>query len=267
MSSERPLLVSTRRENRGGAFHRALTSAAIRVWAMPTTRVDVAAYGSGVTATWQRLSTANWLVFTSVRAVDLCCAPAEFHERWRGLARPPKVAAVGPVTAARLRRYGLPVHLEPPAAGGGQLARLLIDAPAVTAAGSLRVLWPRARNVHPALARALRLAGASLVDPVVYAVTPVPPGRLGALRKALSAGDVWCICFWSATAAHGLVTALGAADLTPLRESGAHIVSIGPSTSETLRALAAPPTIEGPRPDGAAVAAAVLELHAARSTR
>jgi uroporphyrinogen-III synthase len=251
------LIVSTRREPRGGVFARAIARASLRLWSVPTTEVDVGNRLAAMTRVLDAIGDVDWLVFTSPRAVDLCCGHRRFPSRWRGLPRPPRVAAVGPVTAARLAHYGLSIALTPLRAGGAHLARALV-ATADRAGTPCRILWPRAAGAGPWLRQALRAAGHSVVDPVVYAIDEASPARVRELRRALRERRVWALCFWSPSAARGLAAGLGEPDLTSLARRRVIIASIGPTTSAALQDLGAPQDIEAERPDGAALAQALV---------
>jgi uroporphyrinogen-III synthase len=91
------------------------------------------------------------VLFTSANAV----ARAPSGARW------PRVGAVGAATASALRARGIPVHVTG-AGGGADLAA------AWGPARGQRLLLPQAEAAHPALAEALRRAGADVVRAPVY---------------------------------------------------------------------------------------------------
>ena len=96
---------------------------------------------------------AGWdgVLFTSVNAVAL----APVGAAW------PRVAAVGPATAEALEKRGVDVAVVG-TGGGRELAE------AWGSAAGQRLLLPRAREAHPALAEALRAAGAAVTCVAVY---------------------------------------------------------------------------------------------------
>ncbi|MHC4223077.1 MAG: uroporphyrinogen-III synthase [Planctomycetota bacterium] len=123
------------------------------------------------------------VLFTSVSAVDR--APADV--RW------PRVGAVGDVTAEALRRRGIAVDVEG-GGGGTDLAR------AWGGAEGQRLLLPQAIKAHPALAEALRAAGAEVVCVPVYETIPVEKPD----RVLLAEADL--ICFFAPSAVRAFRT-------------------------------------------------------------
>ena len=81
------------------------------------------AAGSGaLTDALERLASSRWIVFTSAEAVAATCTHPGWAEAWRRLFERPRIAAVGPATAARVRSFGLPCDLVPERSSGRDLA-------------------------------------------------------------------------------------------------------------------------------------------------
>ncbi|HSD26719.1 MAG TPA: uroporphyrinogen-III synthase, partial [Vicinamibacteria bacterium] len=69
------------------------------------------------------------------------------------------------------------------------------------------------------------------------------------------------VCFLSPSAAEGLAAALGSDDLAPLR-GRCLVASLGPTTSEALARLGAPPDVEPVQASARSLAEALLaRLH------
>jgi len=159
----------------------------------------------------------------------------------------PRIAAIGPGTAQALRERGVKPDLVPERAVAEGLVAALRDVPVS------RVLIPRAEQARGVLEEALRERGAEVVVLPLYRTVPEPldPATRDA---ALAADDV---TFASASAARAFTDALGGP--SALR-GGPRLVSIGPATSEALRAMGLEPDVEAAEhtPDG--LVAAVLAL-------
>jgi uroporphyrinogen III methyltransferase/synthase len=148
------------------------------------------------------------------------------------------IAAVGPGTARALERHGLRADVVPTRA----VAEGLVEALAETPVEGRRVLVARAAAGRDVLPDALRERGAA-VDVVALYDTVVE--RLAQDRRAALA-NVDYVTFTSASSARNLLDALGG-DRAAL--AGARLVSIGPVTSEQLRALGLTVDVEAARHD------------------
>jgi uroporphyrinogen-III synthase len=191
------------------------------IWA-PTIAIDSTIDPSGLDRAVRSLEAIDWIVLTSVPAVDV------FADRLRGraldrsaLARL-RIAAVGPATARAMERHGVRVALvaEPHSAAGlaAALARHL--GPGST------VLYPRAAAAPDTLARQLRSTGAQVIDVVAYRTLPASVDRESA--RALERG-VDCVVFCSPSAIDG------AAAHRHVMER-ATVACIGPTTARAARA-------------------------------
>lgn len=105
-----------------------------------------------------RLDGYDSVVFTSATAV------VKFFGRLRHRTRLPPMAAVGPATAAALRRRGVKPSWIAPRFTAAALGRKLRG----------RVLHPASQPHSPDLAREARKRGAVVVEPVVYRIVRAP---------------------------------------------------------------------------------------------
>ena len=147
----------------------------------------------------------------------------------------PRIAAIGPGTAAALREHGIEPDVVPERA----VAEGLVEALAGAKVG--RALLVRGEEGRDVLPDALRERGAIVDVLAVYRTVPEPLGH-EARTAALAADD---IVFASGSAARAFHAAAGTLD-------GPRIVSIGPATSEALRSVGYQPDIEAAEhtPDG-----------------
>jgi uroporphyrinogen-III synthase len=177
-----------------------------------------------------RLAEYDWIALTSARAVTA------LHEACSGagmeLPAGTRIAAVGEATARVLReRFGR-VDLVSDLGTGEGLAG------ALAATGSLagsRVLLPRADLAKPELPRRLREAGAGVEEVTAYR-TVAAEVDAEPLRRAFLDGEIDAVTFASGSAARAFAERIGA-ELLRAPDPKARVVSIGPATSEALRAL------------------------------
>jgi uroporphyrinogen III methyltransferase/synthase len=149
----------------------------------------------------------DWVIFTSVNAVAAV-----------GVPRGPRVATVGPVTAAAVREHGIEPAFVPERFAAEEIAAGLEPL-----AGA-RILLPQADLARPELAEELRRRGAVVDAVVAYRTVDVTctAEQLAELRS----GDV-------------VVLASGSAARSLARQGGAgqaRVLCIGPGTAEAARA-------------------------------
>jgi uroporphyrinogen-III synthase len=202
------------------------------------------------------LASFDWVVFTSVRAVDAVCA----HEAWRHFSWPdaprPRVAAVGPMTRARLEEQGVPVAVCPREPGGRPLVEAMITRVGDALKGR-SVLWPCSDIARPELAEALGAAGAEVVAPVAYCTQSVHPPDLPQVLAELDAGRIDAIAFLSPSAVAGLAGAMPGGSLAHLQRR-TMLASVGPATTAALVECGAPPAVEAASRTAGGLATALL---------
>lgn len=178
-------------------------------------------------AALRRLSSFQWVVFTSQNGVDAVAARlAALGLRWGDA---PRAAAVGRKTAAALARHGHgKVSLAPSATATALAVSLAAEAP------GQRFLWPRAQVTPAALAADLRAAGAAEVCEVA-AYQARPAGEdASTVRKQLREGAIDAVVFASARSLDATLDALGGDDAASLRRIPR--VCIGPVTASACLA-------------------------------
>jgi uroporphyrinogen III methyltransferase/synthase len=222
---------------------------------MPTIAIGPARDLGPLTEAVRQLPSTRWIVFTSAHAVAATCGHPAWTSAWGALQARPRIAAVGPGTAARLCALGLPCDLVPDHPGGRDLAAALLACD-TTLAGA-RVLWPRSNLARPDVYEALTAAGAEVSHPEAYRTVLVRPRTLAAFTAKLEAARIDAVAFFSPSAAEGLAAALPGGTLRQLA-GRTHVASIGPSTSAALDALGAPATIEAEPRTAAGLATAIV---------
>jgi uroporphyrinogen-III synthase len=206
---------------------------------IPTIEIVPPASFAALDAALTCLRTYDWLLFTSVNAVEA------FHRRAQLLhltQLPKHIAAIGPVTLSAANAIGLTVDLIPPQYIGESLAESLLPK-----APGKSFLLVRAAEARDHLPETLTAAGATVTIAEAYR-NQLPPDSIPALQTIFASPEHYpdAITFTSASTARNLFALLEAANL-PLPPN-ITLASIGPITSETLHDLGHPPTIEAAEP-------------------
>lgn len=260
-----PCIVVTESDGPGLALASALRDGGAVVHMLPVVTHEPVSNPAALDAALDRLPEYAWVAFTSVRAVDAVRErPAWKAWTWGGALRP-RVAAVGPVTAAALRRHGLPQTLCPELPGALPLAQAMVEAEGGSLSGRA-VLWPRSDIARPDLADALRLAGATIVAPVAYCTRPNHPEHATTILAELDAGRIDCVAFLSPSGAANLAALVPGGTLAPLARLTL-VASVGPTTSEALAALGAPAGLEAAARTAGDLAAALLSYFGSSERR
>jgi len=215
----------------GERLRRSLRAAGALVLDLPTIAVGPPeSYGPLDTAL-STLSGYDWIVFTSRNAVKAVV------ERLAALGSPPVfpvtlwVAAVGPATAADLRRRGVYVDAVPESAAvnflSGELQRRGVS--------GTRLLLPQGTLSGRELQDDLERSGAS-VDAVIAYQTVQPSALDGSVLDAVQRGEVDVVALASPSAAYNLAHILAPhGGCAMLRD--VCLVCIGPSTAAAVRDL------------------------------
>lgn len=176
-----------------------------------------------------RLEAYDWLVFTSVHAVEAFLGRLEkFGKDPRALGSV-RIAAVGPVTALRLEEAGLKVSRQGKAFTSDALGRAFR---ARELAGR-RVLFPRAEVAREAIVSALGRQGASVELVTVYR-TRAPRLSRRRILEALGEGSPDLLTFASGATAENFAGLLRRAGLWE-RFRGIPAAAIGPVTRAAAR--------------------------------
>ena len=181
----------------------------------------------------------QWLLFTSINAVDY------FFKRLFALGRDvrdlkgPKIAAVGRVTAEALAGWGIRADLLPEEFTGDGLAQTLIAG----GVKNLRILIPRALKARETLPETLTAAGAEVTVAPVYQ-NVLPTNNAGEkiqdeLRRALQEKSVDMVTFTSSSTVKNFARLLDINTADAMQEimSGVAVATIGPITAKTAAQL------------------------------
>jgi uroporphyrinogen III methyltransferase/synthase len=215
-------VVLTRPRERSDELASALRAAGAQVIHLPT--IVIAAPedgGRSLDDAIRHLSRYNWVVFTSVNAVQRVMDRVPDARSFAGA----RVAAIGRATASALRAHGLVADLVPEHAGAAALAAEFPDAHP-----GGRVLFPRAARAEEVLPRGLRSRGWAVDEVIAYRTLPAALPE-GSRIAPLASADA--IVFASPSAVASFVAMRDAAGATlPMPHA---IACIGPTTERAVR--------------------------------
>ena len=194
----------------------------------------------------------DWLILTSANTIERLCDRADQLVVNPASVEGIKIAAIGRATAETALQYGFQVAVVPQA----YLAESLLAALGDLVRGK-RILLPRAAVARDVIPDALRAIGAQ-VDVVEAYRNAMPKAAPEQLRQALAAGLDAATFTSSSSATHLAEAARIAGAAWPF--AGVPAVSIGPVTSQTLRDLGWPPSIEADPSDIRGLIAAIEQI-------
>ena len=253
MNAAVPSVLVTRPTSAGDDLARLIMAAGVRVHAVPTLATEPVGAESPLAEALRRPDAYDWIVVTSPTGAAVA---ASLVDRTRlGVSRP-RWAAVGPATGQVVEKAGLAVSAMPAIARGVAVAGAIAD---VEPLAGRRVLLARADAAGSDLPAALRAAGAIVEDLVAYMTIEAPAESLPALAAALDDPGLAVVALASGSAVRGLLRLADSIgpDATA-RVAGLPFVSIGPSTTEAVRACGRTVAAEAARPSTEELAAAVL---------
>lgn len=239
--NNRPLagkrVVITRAREQSAEFARLLEEAGAEVFFLPSVAFEPPLDTEPLDAAIHALADFDWIFFTSQNAVRF------FTERCHALGFSPgqvplpKVAAVGPATAAEAERCGFPVHYVAHVFRGEAMAAEL----GKELTGK-KVLLPRSDRAGTSLPVALKALGATVTDVVAYR-TVAASSDADLVREKLLRGEMDVLAFASPSAFHNLVAEVGLSNLANISTRVA-LAAIGPVTASAIRAAGLPVAIE-----------------------
>ncbi len=227
----------TRAADQAGQLTAALEELGAAVTECPTLVIEPPSDPGALRRAAASLHEYNWVVFTSVHAVEaLFAALADTGRDARALAGC-RLCCLGPAAARRLEQFGLRCDVQPPEACSAALVEAMA---AATDLRQVRVLYPHSDLAPQDLPEALAARGARVTAVEAYRTRTDATGA-ARLRQLLQAKQVDWITFTSPSTVTGLLATVDAATLHAQR---VRLVSIGPATSAALRRAGLEPTVE-----------------------
>jgi uroporphyrinogen III methyltransferase/synthase len=179
----------------------------------------------------RRLPRFDWIVFSSVNAVEALVARVRHVSGDLRNLEGPRLCAVGSATAERLTRYGLKVGVVPAEYRAEALAEALARTRPLR---GVLVLVPRSDIGRDVVARELTAQGAEVTEVVAYRTIAVDPARDGGpdVRRLLLDGRLDAVTFTSTSAVENLVRVLGGSGAAADLLGRVAVACIGPVTAD-----------------------------------
>jgi uroporphyrinogen III methyltransferase/synthase len=243
----------TRSREKAGQLLRLLEAQGAVAKAFPAIRTSPIRRPRGWTQVMRRLGDYRWIVFTSAVGAEL------FFRLLRRAGRRPadlaaaRIAAIGPGTAAALRKSGREPDFVPSAFVAEALARGMPDLK------NARILIPRAAKARSALPRGLARRGAKVTVLPIYRTLPDRRG-LAAFRRAVLGGQIHAAVFASSSAAEFALKSLGRSGRAIFGKK-VKVASIGPVTSRTLGRFGMRPAVQAKEYSFKGIAEAIVRYY------
>ncbi len=257
---KRPLfgrrIVVTRTREQAGELSRALRELGADVIELPTIRIEAPEDKRGFAEMVTHAHEYNWLVFTSPNGVErFFDAFFAVFEDARSLGNP-RIAAIGPGTAKKIREYRIGVDLLPEKF----VAEGLIDAFKKESVENLTMLWVKAAESREVVGEELAKMGAIVDECIAYRTVPETDDPTGA-KERLAKDGADLVTFTSGSTVDSFF-ALGLD-----WPDGCVAGSIGPITSQALRKHNMPPAFEASPHDIPGLVAAIVRHFGKRSVK
>jgi uroporphyrinogen III methyltransferase/synthase len=253
----RSVLVTRTREQ-AHSLVEPLEALGAEVLTMPVLRTIDPDDWSPVDAAIATIGAYDWVIFTSTNAVDRFLHRfRELHGDYDALAST-CMAAVGSATAHRMRSEGFPPELVPE---DFRAEGLIAEFAELDTEKCRHVLIPRAEEAREVLPDALRAMGCDVDVVVVYRTVPEAPDPAVITRLRTHKVDV--VTFTSGAIAGAFLSAISSAGLDAddvMKKM--HVASIGPITSEALRALGYEADVEATESTMGSLVEAVVRAYA-----
>lgn len=224
----------TRAPEQAGEFSKLLRERGAEVVEVPTIEIVPPETWEPVDRAIDRLPGYDWLILTSVNAVDWFLRRVRERRGDLTSLAGVRICAVGPKTRAAIERSGLAVAFQPSVFR----AEALVGEADAAAWRGARVLFPRAAEGRDVIPAEMRRLGATLDLVAVYRTVPSPAGR-ERLRGLLAAGALDAVTFTSGSTVTNFVALLEPAQLAAI-PGRAVVACIGPVTADAARAAGLP---------------------------
>ncbi len=222
-------IVVTRAREQASDLVRRLTDLGAECLETPAIRIAPPPDWRPLDAAIADLSSTDWVIFTSVNGVDFFFQRLEATGRDARALAGVKTAAIGPATAARLKRHGIRSDLLPET----YRAEAIVEAFRREALSGRVVLLPRAAEARPVLPRELAALGAVVREVEAYRTLPAESDAAELLAR-LEERTIDLITFTSSSTVSHFLKRLPPARLAGLI-AGIPCACIGPITAETAR--------------------------------
>ncbi|MBC7979432.1 MAG: uroporphyrinogen-III C-methyltransferase [Armatimonadetes bacterium] len=231
-------IVVTRTREQSGDLSKRLQNLGADVIELPTIRIELPEDREGFAEGVTHAHEYDWLVFTSPNGVEkFFDAFFATYEDARSLGNP-RIAAIGPGTAAKIREYRIGVDLLPERF----VAEGLIDAFEKLNVENQTILWIKAAESRDIIYDGLLKLGAIIDECIAYRTVAETEDLTGAQARIIEEGADMITFTSSSTAEHFFALGIEWPE-------DCVAASIGPITSATLREHDQPPGVEAAQHD------------------
>jgi uroporphyrinogen III methyltransferase/synthase len=231
-------IVVTRSQHQASALVDLLEFFGAETMEFPTIRVEPVSDTSPLDEQLRKLNSFDWLVFTSVNAVDAV------FDRLNALGLDAralagvKLCAVGPATSKALSDYRLRVDLMPPKFKAESIVEELEK---LGDLGGKRFLLPRADIAPSTLPDGIEQLGAEAVQVDAYKTT-MPSSAPEHVLHQFRDGAVSWVTFTSSSTAENFAELIGSDLLSQIRDT-VRFAAIGPTTASTMKEKGIPVSV------------------------
>jgi uroporphyrinogen III methyltransferase/synthase len=225
-------VVITRAAAQSDEFINALEDYGATVFSCPTIEIREADNYERLDEAMDHLYGYDWVIFTSVNAVEFFLRRLNHHNRTTGDLDEIKVCAIGTATAEKLSSAQVHVDVVPThskAEGVFSSLQEFVGGPDYLQ--GLNILLPRAAVARDYLPKALEQAGAR-IDIVTTYRTAIPDNLDRGRLSAMLAGSADCIAFTSSSTVRNLALLFDTHDLSSVLQ-GLSVACIGDVTTAT----------------------------------
>ncbi|KUG04697.1 uroporphyrinogen-iii methyltransferase / uroporphyrinogen-iii synthase [hydrocarbon metagenome] len=197
----------------------------------PTIEIIKEADMSLLVKAFKQIQDYNWIVFTSVNAVEIFFEEMKLNDidirNLYGI----KICAIGPVTRKKLEDWGLKVEMMP----DEYRAEGVLEALNSIITEGERVLLPRARGARDILPETMRKWGLQVEEINIYSAA-LAAGENAEIPDDIIKGKVDYLTFTSSSTVNNFVEIIGQENISRLGER-IRIACIGPITADKAREL------------------------------
>jgi uroporphyrinogen III methyltransferase / synthase len=220
-------IVVTRAREQASEFKTILAERGAHCIEFPTIAVEPPPSWEPLDSAIGRLSTYDWVIFTSVNGVRFFMERLFLTGRDVRALYGVQLAAIGPKTAEALEHFGLRPDLVP----GEYRAEAILDGLSGRTVKGKRFLLPRAMVARDVLPETLRQWGAE-IDVIPAYQTVLPRERSAEMVEQLRSGKIDCLTFTSSSTVSNFFSLFETETILPCLQ-GVSIACIGPVTAKT----------------------------------
>jgi uroporphyrinogen III methyltransferase/synthase len=185
-----------------------------------------------------RISTYDWCIFTSPRAVEAVASRLKERSLDAGVFRGVRIATIGPKTARAVKALGATVACIPEE----YRAEAIVEALGPELVKGRRFLLPRARIAREVLPDAIRSLGGEVDVVEAYRTEAPQPSEVETFAARLMSGHIDAVTFTSSSTVRNCLSLLADYGGIALFD-GVAVACIGPITAETARQMGLIPAV------------------------